>query len=76
MHPPPGRPGVHPSELAMVEDLYDDHEVLLRSLQGSLAGNASLHCDFATTDVLTPGPCRSTQRWPGCCVQFSGIKPI
>src|SRR6266436_3575431 len=32
------RPGVHPSELAMVEDLCDDHEVLLRSLQGSLAG--------------------------------------
>ena len=24
------RPGAHPSELAMVEDLYDDHEVLLR----------------------------------------------
>ncbi len=29
---------MHPSELAMVEDLCDDHEVLLRSLQGSLAG--------------------------------------
>jgi hypothetical protein len=66
---------VHPSELAMVEDLCDDHEVLLRSLQGSLAGNASLHFDFGTTDFLTRG-CRSTQGWPGCCVRFSGIKPI
>src|SRR5258708_38125401 len=39
----------------MVEDLRDDHEVLLRSLQGSLAGNASLHFDFGTTDFLTRG---------------------
>lgn len=46
------RPGM-PSELAMVEDLYDDHEVLLRSLQGALAGNASLRFDFGTTDFLT-----------------------
>ena len=37
----------------MIEDLCDDHEVLLRSLQGSLAGNASLHFDFGTTDFLT-----------------------
>jgi len=47
------RPGVHPSELAMVEDLYNDHEVLLRSLRGTLAGNASLRFDFGTTDFLT-----------------------
>jgi starvation-inducible DNA-binding protein len=47
------RPGVHPSELAMVEDLYDDHEILLRSLRGSLAGNAGLHGDIGTTDFLT-----------------------
>ncbi len=47
------RPGVHPSELAMVEDLHDDHEVLLRSLRGTLAGNASLRCDIGTTDFLT-----------------------
>ena len=46
---------MHPSELAMVEDLCDDHEVLLRSLLGSLAGNASLHFDFGTTDFLTRG---------------------
>ena len=45
------RPGM-PSELAMVEDLYDDHEVLLRSLQGALASNASLRFDFGTTDFL------------------------
>ena len=42
-----------PSELAMVEDLYDDHEVLLRSLQGALTSNASLRFDFGTTDFLT-----------------------
>jgi starvation-inducible DNA-binding protein len=46
------RPGM-PTELAMVEDLYDDHEVLLRSLRGVLAGNASLRFDFGTTDFLT-----------------------
>src|SRR6266446_8090989 len=55
MHRLQERQGVHPSELAMVEDLRDDHEVLLRSLQGSLAGNASLHFDFGTTDFLTRG---------------------
>jgi len=47
------RPEVHPSELAMVEDLYDDHEILLRSLRGSLAGNASLRGDIGTTELLT-----------------------
>jgi starvation-inducible DNA-binding protein len=47
------RPRVHPSELAMVEDLYDDHEILLRSLRDSLAGNASLRSDFGTTELLT-----------------------
>src|ERR1700688_871875 len=46
------RPGM-PSEMAMVEDLYDDHQVLLRSLRGALAGNASLRFDFGTTDFLT-----------------------
>jgi starvation-inducible DNA-binding protein len=47
------RPGVHPGELTMVEDLYDDHQILLRSLRGSLAGNASLRCDIGTTELLT-----------------------
>ena len=46
-------PEVHPSELAMVEGLYDDHEILLRSLRGSLAGNASLRGDVGTTELLT-----------------------
>ena len=46
------RPGVHPSELTMVEDLYDDHQILLRSLRGSLAGNASLRNDTGTTELL------------------------
>jgi starvation-inducible DNA-binding protein len=47
------RPGVHPSELTMVEDLYDDHQILLRSLRGSLAGNASLRSDIGTTELFT-----------------------
>lgn len=47
------RPGVHPSELAMAEDLYNDHQILLRSLRGSLAGNASLRNDIGTTELLT-----------------------
>lgn len=46
------RPGVHPDEWTMVEDLYDDHEVLLRSLGGTLASNEKLRCDFGTTDFL------------------------
>ena len=46
------RPGVHPSELTMVEDLYDDHQILLRSLRGSLASNASLRNDTGTTELL------------------------
>jgi starvation-inducible DNA-binding protein len=47
------RAEMHPSELAMAEDLYDDHEILLRSLRGSLAGNASLRSDIGTTELLT-----------------------
>ena len=47
------RPGVHPSEMTMDEDLYDDHQILLRSLRGSLAGNASLRNDTGTTELLT-----------------------
>jgi len=47
------RPGVHPSDMTMVEDLYDDHQILLRSLRGSLAGNASLRNDTGTTELLT-----------------------
>jgi starvation-inducible DNA-binding protein len=47
------RPGVHPGELTMVEDLYDDHQILLRSLRGSLAGNASLRRDIGTTELFT-----------------------
>ena len=47
------RPGVRPSELTMAEDLYDDHKILLLSLRGSLAGNASLSSDIGTTELLT-----------------------
>ena len=47
------RPEVRPSELAMAEDLYDDHEILLLSLRGTLAGNASLRSDIGTTELLT-----------------------
>jgi len=47
------RPGVHPSELTMAEDLYDDHKILLRSIRGFLAGNASLRSDIGTTELLT-----------------------
>ena len=47
------RPGVRPSELTMVEDLYDDHKILRLSLRGSLAGNASLRSDIGTTELLT-----------------------
>lgn len=47
------RPRVHPNELTMAEDLYDDHMILLRSLRGSLAGNASLRSDIGTTELLT-----------------------
>jgi starvation-inducible DNA-binding protein len=47
------RPEVHPNDLTMVEDLYDDHQILLRSLRGSLAGNASLRSDIGTTELLT-----------------------
>ena len=36
-------PGVYPSEWTMADDLYDDHEVLVHSLRGALAGNESLH---------------------------------
>jgi hypothetical protein len=55
MHRLQERSGVHPSELAMVEDLCDDQEVLLRFLQDSLAGNASLRFDFGATHFLTRG---------------------
>jgi hypothetical protein len=44
---------VRPSELAMAEDLYDDHEILLLSLRGTLAGNDSLCSDIGTTELLT-----------------------
>ena len=37
----------------MAEDLYDDHKILLLSLRGSLAGNASLRSDIGTTELLT-----------------------
>ena len=47
------RPGVHPNDMTMVEDLYDDHRILLRSLRGSLAGNASLRNDTGTIELLT-----------------------
>ena len=47
------RPGVYPSEWTMADDLYDDHEVLVHSLRGALAGNESLHCDISTSDFLT-----------------------
>jgi starvation-inducible DNA-binding protein len=47
------RPGVHPNALTMVEDLYDDHQILFRSLRGILAGNTSLRRDIGTTELLT-----------------------
>ena len=47
------RPGVHPSELTMVEDLCDDHQILLLSWRGFLAGNASLRNDTETTELFT-----------------------
>ena len=46
------RPGVHPNALVMVEDLYDDQQILFRSLRGILAGNASLRSDIGTTELL------------------------
>src|ERR1041384_7473384 len=47
------RPGVHPNALTMVEDLYDDHQILIHFLRGILAGNASLRRDIGTTELLT-----------------------
>lgn len=63
------RPGVLPSDLAMVEDLNNDHEVLPRFLRGTLADNASMRWILAQPIFLRKS-CRSTKRWLGCCGPF------
>jgi len=66
---------VHPSELAMVEDLCDDHEVLLRSLQGSLAGmQASI--SILAQPTFSPGAMQEHAKMAWMLRSVLGIKPI
>jgi starvation-inducible DNA-binding protein len=47
------RPGIYPSESAMVEDLLDAHETIIRTLRELLQQRADNPCDVGTTDFLT-----------------------
>lgn len=47
------RPRLHPTERAMVEDLLDDHEALIRILRDLLESGSNHRCDVGTAGLLT-----------------------